>query len=297
MPVIRRSIDNNSASHGDRNKFRVFIVDDHEVMHDAIQKVVEKAPEKDLAFVGSYKYFDSNIPKIIKQSGANVVLIDIMEGDTNPAGLRAFRMVRQHLGSEIGIIAYSVYTSFEKICIDNGADILFPKGFPNDELRNAIRSCKDHDCLTKLELFPEDKRICLHVKRSGLLKEIKTTLQWDMFALLYYLCEERLSGEMDWITKDNRTGNYTCKENTRVAEIRARFKNKKDDEDKIKSWDNGDLSRLSSLVKQRIQSIPLSNQQQLIIVPGVGRGGQDAYSNSYYLNPFIEKSQIIIHEN
>jgi hypothetical protein len=49
------------------------------------------------------------------------------------------------------------------------------------------------------------------------------------------------------------------------------------------------------MINREIRDSLQDESLQLIIVPGGGRKGHNSYNNSYYLNPFIERSQVFFH--
>lgn len=280
-----------------KKKTAVFLVDDHDMVEAGVRTIMSEAPERDLTFAGSAKVFGSDVHDLIRQSGADVVLIDITDSFRDPVGLSTIRATRRKFGSALGIIAYTVYPEYRDAALACGADKFLQKGATNEIHRQAVRNCKAHDVFSKLELFLAEREIKVSATCSGILKrEQRINLSRDGFALLYYLAEECAHGEIDWIAKDDRDEKslpYEFRKAEFWSKVRARWIERGPLEAGKRV--EMDITRYSCMINREIRDSLQDESLQLIIVPGGGRKGHNSYNNSYYLNPFIERSQVFFH--
>ena len=279
-----------------RPKASVFLVDDFDMTEAAVRTIVSEAPEHDLAFAGSDKTFGPDVYEIIRLSAADVLLIDIEDKSHDPVGLRTIREVRQRRGSAIGIIAYTMHLKYLEAALDYGADRFLKKGVTNDDLRQAIRTCKDHDTISKLELFLEEREVQVTVTRFGSNERgVRLNLGRHAFALVYYLAEERARGQTGWIIKEDRDEKslpYTFREMEFWSALRRRWIDRSDPEDNDKSDGMNIPTRYSFQINRAIKDSLENENLPLVIVPGGGRKSLHSYTSTYFLNPFIESTQI-----
>jgi CheY-like chemotaxis protein len=243
--------------------------------------------------VGSSKSFGPEVLERIVESGTGVVLIDITEGTHDPVGLRTIRTVRQRFGSAIGIIALTAFSEYRDAALACGADRYVKKGVSNDDLRAAIRTCKHHETISKLELFLDEREVQVTVTRSGASeRKGQVNLGRQAFALVYYLAEERARGQMGWIGKEDRDEKakpYEFREMAFWNAIRTRWIRPEPDE---KPGGEDIATRYASMINREIKNSLQTESLPLVSVPGGGRKGSHSYTSTYFLNPYIESTQV-----
>lgn len=276
-------------------QIRVCIFDDYEMVTSALATIIKGAPERDLVFAGSHVGFDDGITQFVAESKADVVIADVVLGapdkpENYAYGIPCIRRLRRTFGPSLGIIAYSVYPATKTPALNAGADLWLPKGATNDNLRQAIRNCKNHDVISRIELFLDSHghEIVLTISRAS--REVrcqKFCLNRDAFALLCYLAEERTSVETGWLLKregDDKAAPYEFKETSLWLKICNRYSNKS-------TWDNLDIARQVTFINQRVsQYLQYDEDVKLIAVPGQGRrapGTAQLIPSMYSLNEFI----------
>ena len=280
---------------GAPSKIGIFVVDDHEIVTDGVARIIENTPEQDMVLVGSDRAFSDNLPDLLRETCADVVLMDLaLVHEHDRRGLGAIRTIRRALGSRLGIVAYTAFPNLRTLALDCGADTWLTKGATNDRLRNALRTCKDHDTLSRLELFLDSREAIVAVSRNGTQTRVrKLPLARDAFALLYYLAEERSRNESDWLKKpveeDEKGVPYEFKNTSMWSEICTRWHTKA-----VERWDNMEISRYVTMMNKSVRDeLQLPDEAKFVIVPGGGR--KAGVPSMYCLNEFIGAREVLFH--
>lgn len=293
----------------------IFVVDNQHIVLSAVQLMVNDTPEKDFVVVGSLisDSISPELPRRIQESCADVVLIDVAFGESednykrNAIGIGAIRNVRRSLGSKIGIIAYTAYRTFEDQCLDAGADYYLLKalrGSPEaamDLLRETIRTCKDHEVFSGIELIMKDRTAVLKVSRNNAeVRNARLRLNASEFALLYYLVQERAQNGDGWLAKelsDQKAAPFRFTNVQLWSRICEHLQPKDPEKNSYSKWDNLEVSQCACVINKLARGqLQFGETSKLIIVPGGGRKpeSQDEPINRMYcLNEFIEPRQIM----
>ena len=299
MPAVGRQVSKlrKKVTSSREPKYRVFLVDDYEMATSAIKTCVNEAPEKDMLFVGHSLSFDERIPKLIKESGANVAFIDVLDSNHDAAGLRTIREVRRELGPNFGIVGYSSEAGeYWDVSIERGADKFLSKGATNESHRATIRSCKDHDMLLTIELCLKECDASISFTRNDAVEKVRVAFGRDAFDLLYYLAEERAANELDWISKvesDQKGIPYRFTKEELWGGIRTKWHTSSSDGGSAKNI-NIDIARSAHEINKGVRNV-LQFDSKFLIVPGLGRKGRHDDAGSYFLNPFIPSNQVTFH--
>lgn len=275
-------------------KIRIFVVDDHQTTIGGIRDMVQSTPEKDLVLCQSLLSPTADMPGLIRESGTNVVLMDL-KFSGKATGIAAIRSIRRKVGSKVGIIAFTAHSEYRQDCLDAGADCYLLKEATHDVLRRTIRTCTEHEAITAVELFLETREILLRARqRQGEPLSPRLSLARNAFALLYYLSEERSRAVADWLIKpttDQPAEPYRFTEGEIWRQVCDRWCTKTED-DKGKLWDNMEIARhVATINKQSANELQLD--LRLIIPPG--HRPRAGVPSVYSLNEFIESSQIVFH--
>lgn len=119
-----------------KNRIKVFIVDDHQIVIDGLISLLTGTPE--ILIAGSSNGDDNVLEKIIN-SDTQVVLMDISLG--NKSGIDLTKELL-HKYPDIKVIMLSMHNSEEVIysAIDAGANGYLPKNTTKDEILQAIKN-------------------------------------------------------------------------------------------------------------------------------------------------------------
>jgi DNA-binding NarL/FixJ family response regulator len=207
---------------------RVFIVDDDANMVNATEKIINDTPGAEMVFVGSHHANTSDLSKRVKDSDANVVIVDIvLERGASPDiikeknqpsewnGIGAVRALRDELGERIKIIVWTYWRfRFQHKATAAGADAYYFKNLSNNELRTAIReACSGISTRTSslpkiigIELSPRSGAVRL---KTDTAESAWVHLESSQLGFLYYLALERLErkpNEPGWLQRASRSG-------------------------------------------------------------------------------------------
>jgi DNA-binding NarL/FixJ family response regulator len=187
---------------------RVFVVDDDVSRVDAVERAINKTPRADMVFVGSHLANTADLPERVKDSGADVVIVDVvLEYGASPDiirkktewnGIEAVRALRNALAQRIKIIVWTQWKfRFEREALAAGADDYRFKNLSNDELRSAIRAVtcgaptrsSSYPIISGIELVPKTQAVTL---KSDTGESACIFLYPPQFGFLYYVVLERL---------------------------------------------------------------------------------------------------------
>jgi DNA-binding NarL/FixJ family response regulator len=190
---------------------RVFIVDDDVSRVDAVERTINKTPQGDMVFVGSHLANTEDLPERVKDSEADVVIVDVvLEYGASPDiirkknqpkewnGIEAVRTLRNALAQRIKIIVWTHWKfRFEREAFAAGADDYRFKNLSNDELRSAIRAVtcgaptrsSSYPRISVIELVPKTRAVTL---KSDTGESACIFLNPPQSGFLYYVALERL---------------------------------------------------------------------------------------------------------
>jgi DNA-binding NarL/FixJ family response regulator len=296
MPTPKKDARETLKASPETQTTRVFLIEDHELVLTGVREIIDGAPQKDMAFVGSCG-FGADACNLIREKGVDVVLIDIADSEFKPAGLTLVRDVRRQFGPTIGIVAYSMFTKqYREVSVECGADRFLYKGVTNDAHRQAIRTCKEHDLISEITLMIDTRDVRVVLTGKGVKHQEKIALGRDSFALLYYLAEERAANETCWVAKEDpesKAAPYRFREKEFWFAIRNRL-NRFDPPDAATDR-VFDISKLSHDINKPVKDALPVGSPALVIVPGPGNHAPQtqAYTRgSYFLNPFVASDHV-----
>jgi DNA-binding NarL/FixJ family response regulator len=299
---MRKHMGNLSAVDAQEKQYRVFIVDDYELQREGLRRVIDNAPEGDMVVVGE-ACENANLVSRVKEARANVIIVDIALGKTLPLeevlqeertnGLRAISTLRDAFKTEpedtskppVAIIVLTAYGQYLAAARRAGAHRAMLKLSTNEELRQAIREVVDsvigHKCVIidewlvhevkriKIFLAGEDRKFILFGDRDDRTPEIRLGSQ--PFVFLYYLTEERVRGEKDWVVRTSGEKLYRLREKKFWDEICKRKGGRFDlDNDVIYKW--------KTTINEAVEPYITSANHILIKGPRQGRHGTGSYS-------------------
>jgi DNA-binding NarL/FixJ family response regulator len=299
-------------------EIKVFVVEDSLYGIEGLQRTIEETPERDLEYVGSHSKNTPNLPDLIRDSKANVVLMDIVLGiglspeqieqDKESSGIEAIKAIRRTLGKQIKILALSHWPQFRKKAFEAGVNGFVLQPINPGQIRQIIRQVyyrgfvpPDYFWISigkieGLELFPKSRQIIV-IGNRGRTKKID--IESFSFAFLYYLAKERECGQENWVVK--ASDGYILQQSSLWAEICDQVGNtwgkhsyfKKDAEPSkpgstlIVQW--------CAKINKKIELYLDERDQPLIQGPGGGRR-KSSDSVSYSLNRNITRENLFIHD-
>ncbi len=273
---------------GQHSKIKVFIVEDTEIGVEGMIRLIELNPEKDLEYVGSCSMNKPDLPVRIKNSGADVVVIDVVLGtgihpeeitrQQERNGIAAIKAIRQSLEQKIKILALTLWPQFRDEALDAGADGFHLKAATNDEIRLAIRLISHGQSvpplpgfwiskMTGLRLFLKSREFMVtgsHVNTN------KISLEPAQFAFLHYLSEERVRSQTNWVVKVSEKGaGYRILEHELWSQICEQAGSSNAG---IYHLETKTISRWCCEINKKVKNYLEKNRtpQQLIQVPGKG---------------------------
>ena len=144
----------NEMSSRHTTKIKVYAIDDSDLIIRGIKNTIESAPERDFKFVGSDYRDAPDLVRRIKESEAEIVLVDILLGDVyrpediynypEKSGLEVIKKLRQKLGRHVKILAITQSPIFRLQAINAGANDFILKGLTNVELCQGLRNKFGH---------------------------------------------------------------------------------------------------------------------------------------------------------
>jgi DNA-binding NarL/FixJ family response regulator len=286
-------------------KTRLYVVDDQPFVSDFVGRMAESS--RDLEWVGEQRFPVPELPAIVRDAGADVVLMDISFGtqgppDDEPKGIQAIRTLRRQLGSMLGIIALSGFEPYHEEALSAGADCWLNKSkdVPMDiwtrQLQDAIRNCKDHEYIAGLKLDAAALSALITIVRSNRAPQnILIPLSPNPFAFLYFLAQERRHKEENWIVKESshqKNAPYQFARMELWTEICTSMNIKT-----ASRWEIDTLSSAAFAINRRTCPDGRDVRTKLIITPGPGRRSrlhEYADPSTYHLNEFLESEKILL---
>ncbi len=194
----------------------IYIVDDKELARGGWNECFRGNPRTDrkLVCAGWSESNTADLPDLIRESGADLVLVDLVlaEGfgphlkelieQPPTSGVHAISAIGRALGWSVKIVAYSNSPQFAPDAMHAGADWFWKTGGTFEEVRqkiyDLIEKPPDRNCIKGLQLFPKERPP--HVVVTGTKKSThKFAMEPLLFAFLHYLAEERRQGRSGFV--------------------------------------------------------------------------------------------------
>ena len=282
----------------------IFVLENTELGDFSIRKIIETDPKRNKKVVGSARQNTSSLVRQMKALRPDIFIADLHLGGSQRRdrpkvydGLDACRKIRDAFGTDIGIIAMSMYgpelarakrSDIPKVVLDKNT--LSVNGFRRiiDKVAKDPEPWEEVGKIKGLELFPSRKAILLVGTRR---KTPEVYIDPSPFRLLLYLAKERMSGGSGWlIRKTPRSDNiYQITNPTEWKEV-CKMVPVRDPPPTQEYLAAGELSgvavhvaKINGPVGQHIDQ----GSERLIKVPG-------QKGNTYSLNPDIKAADVRI---